>query len=182
MAKALKQKLKIAISGKSGCGNTTVSRIVAEKTGLAFINFTFRSLAVENRLSLEDILEKAMREDRWDREVDSRQVEMARASEAGCVLGSRLAIWKLPEADLKVYLKADTATRARRIVQREGKDFAEVEAFTKERDRQDRERYLRLYGIDNDKFDFADLIIDTTAHKPEKIARLIISAASKKSV
>jgi cytidylate kinase len=38
----MQKVLRIAISGKSGCGNTTVSRMVAEKLGLRFINFTFR--------------------------------------------------------------------------------------------------------------------------------------------
>jgi len=36
--------MKIAVSGKSGCGNTTISRLVSEKLELSFINFTFRSL------------------------------------------------------------------------------------------------------------------------------------------
>ena len=33
--------VKIAISGKSGCGNTTICRILADKLKLNFINFTF---------------------------------------------------------------------------------------------------------------------------------------------
>ena len=119
------ERIKIAVSGKSGCGNTTVSRIVAEKLGLSFINFTFRSLAGERGLSLAEVLEKAAADDSWDREVDSRQVRLAREAE-GCVLGSRLAIWMLPEADIKVYLTARPETRAERIVRREGdeKDIA----------------------------------------------------------
>ncbi|MDR0624827.1 MAG: cytidylate kinase, partial [Treponema sp.] len=47
MTKNGKSGLKIAVSGKSGCGNTTVSKIVADTLGLEFINFTFRSLARE---------------------------------------------------------------------------------------------------------------------------------------
>ncbi|HEY9053576.1 MAG TPA: hypothetical protein VIO60_02025, partial [Rectinemataceae bacterium] len=31
----------IAISGKSGCGNTTVSRLVAKRLERRFINYTF---------------------------------------------------------------------------------------------------------------------------------------------
>ncbi|MDR2468264.1 MAG: cytidylate kinase family protein [Spirochaetaceae bacterium] len=167
-------KISIAISGKSGCGNTTVSRLVAEQTGLDFINFTFRSLAAEHNMRLEDILHKAAHDDSWDREVDDRQVKMARQSEKGCVLGSRLAIWMLPEATLKIYLKADAETRIRRIMQREGGDFAVVESFTRERDRQDSERYRRLYGINNDDYSFANLIIDTGIQSPEEITQHII--------
>jgi cytidylate kinase len=173
-------RIKIAISGKSGCGNTTVSRIVAEKHGLSFINFTFRSLAQERGLSLAEVLEKAAVDDSWDREVDDRQVRLAREAE-GCVLGSRLAIWMLPEADIKVYLKARPETRARRIVLREGGRLEDVAAFTMERDRQDTERYLRIYRINNDDYSFADLVIETDSMEPEKIAAKIIGAARAKN-
>jgi cytidylate kinase len=171
--------MKIAISGKSGCGNTTVSRLVAESLGLRLINFTFRTLAEERGLSLREVLERASQDDSWDREVDSRQAALAREG-GGCVLGSRLAIWMLPEADLKVYLRARAETRVERIMKREGGNLEEVRAFTAERDRQDRERYLRIYQIDNDDYGFADLAIDTDDLSPDKIARLIINAANSR--
>jgi cytidylate kinase len=171
--------VKIAISGKSGCGNTTVSRLVAEKLGLRFINFTFRTLAEEKELSLEAVLSLAARDDSWDREVDRRQVSLAR-EEGGCVLGSRLAIWMLPEADLKVFLTARAETRAKRIVRREGGSLEDVAAFTRERDRQDNERYRRIYNIDNDDYGFADLIVATDDIGPDRIAELIIEGLKQK--
>jgi cytidylate kinase len=170
---------KIAISGKSGCGNTTVSRLVAERLGLRFINFTFRTLAKERQISLNEILEKAAGDDSWDREVDSRQAALAR-EEGGCVLGSRLAIWMLPEADLKVYLRAVPETRVLRILRREGGEVDKVAAFTARRDLQDHERYLRIYQIDNDDYGFADLVIDTDELDPDSIAGLIINAVKNK--
>ncbi|MDR2110755.1 MAG: AAA family ATPase [Spirochaetaceae bacterium] len=172
--------IKIAISGKSGCGNTTVSRLVAESLGLRFINFTFRSLAEEKGLSLAEVLALAAKDDSWDREVDSRQIDLAR-EEGGCVLGSRLAIWMLEDADLKVYLRAKAETRAGRIVKREGGSLEAVAAFTEERDRQDRERYMRIYHIDNDDYAFADLIIDTDRMDPGQIAALIAERAGQRS-
>jgi cytidylate kinase len=174
------KRIKIAVSGKSGCGNTTISRMVAEELNLSFINFTFRSLAQERGLSLTEVLEKAAVDDWWDKEVDSRQVALARSAE-GCVLGSRLAIWMLPEADLKVYLTARPETRVRRILRREGGDFEETAAFTMERDRQDTERYLRIYQIDNNNYAFADLVIETDSLAPQEIAAKIIGAARAKS-
>ena len=169
---------RIAISGKSGCGNTTVSKLVAEALGLRFINFTFRNLAQERGLSLEEVLERAREDDFWDREVDSRQVALAREA-GGCVLGSRLAIWMLQEADIKVYLKAGFATRVKRILTREGGDGEAVARFTEDRDRQDRDRYIRLYTIDNDAYAFADLIIDTDDLEPRAVARAVITKANQ---
>jgi cytidylate kinase len=174
----MKRDIKIAVSGKSGCGNTTISRMVAEKLDLRFINFTFRSLAKERNLDLKQVLVLAASDDSWDKEVDSRQVRLARES-GGCVLGSRLAIWMLGEADLKVYLRARPETRAMRIEKREGGNLEEVAAFTAERDRQDHSRYIRIYNIDNDNYDFVDLIIDTDDLSPEQIADIIINKAQE---
>ena len=172
-------KARVAISGKSGCGNTTVSRLVSERLGLRFINFTFRSIAAEKGISLEEALERAAADDSWDREVDRRQISIAREW-GGFVLCSRLAIWMLDEADLKVYLRAAPEIRAKRIAEREGGDIDSVAAFTEERDRQDRERYLRIYGIDNDDYGFADLVVDTDSLDPRRIADLIIAKLTEK--
>jgi cytidylate kinase len=174
----MKKDIKIAVSGMSGCGNTTVSKMVADRLGLQFINFTFRSLAEEKGMSLKEVLNLAAKDDSWDREVDSRQVRLARES-GGCVLGSRLAIWMLEEADLKVYLRAKAETRAARIVKREGGSLEEVAAFTAERDRQDNSRYKRIYNIDNFDYRMADVMIDTDTLPPDEITQIIIDAAQK---
>ncbi|MCL2804716.1 MAG: AAA family ATPase [Treponema sp.] len=174
----MKKNIKIAISGRSGCGNTTISRMTSDALGLHFINFTFRSLAEERGLDLKTVLELAAKDDSWDREVDTRQVKLAQES-GGCVLGSRLAIWMLKEADLKIYLDASAQTRAKRIVNREGGDLNEVADFTAERDKQDHGRYFRIYGIDTNDYNFADLIIDTDNLTPQQITNMIIKEAEK---
>lgn len=173
--------VKIAVSGKSGCGNTTVCRLLADALKLKFINFTFRSLAQEKGLSLSEILALAAKDDWWDREVDTRQVQMAREN-GGCVLGSRLAIWMLPEADLKVFLTASPETRAKRIRGREGGCLDQTADFTAERDKQDHERYLRIYNINNDDYNFADMIINTDNISPAGVVDQIITELNKKLV
>ncbi|MCL2832923.1 MAG: cytidylate kinase family protein [Treponema sp.] len=174
-----KKDIKIAISGKSGCGNTTVSRLVADTLGLRFINFTFRNLARERGLELADLMKLAAGDDSWDLEVDRRQVTLAREG-GGCVLGSRLAIWMLPEADLKVFLTASPEIRAMRIQRREGGLLKEIAAFTESRDMQDRDRYMRIYKIDNDVLGLADLVIDTDKLTPELEAEIIIKKLNEK--
>jgi len=109
--------------------------------------------------------------------VDKRQVELAEAKP--CVLGSRLAVWLLEGADLKVYLEASAITRARRIAKREGGDVDEILEQTVERDRKDRSRYLKLYNIDIHNYQFVDLIIDTECKSPEEIAEIIVGRLSK---
>jgi len=125
-------------------------------------------------VALRDILALAAADDAWDREVDTRQIALAREP-GGCVLGSRLAIWMLPDADLKVYLRARPETRARRIHLREGGGIDDIAAFTEARDAQDRERYRRIYGIDNDDYAFAGLIIESDELRPEEITAMIVA-------
>jgi len=172
----MKKDIKIAVSGKSGCGNTTISKMLADSLGLKFINFTFRSLAEERNMDLKTIINLAAADDSWDIEVDTRQVKLARES-GGCVLGSRLAIWMLEEADLKIYLYANAATRASRIFNRESGDPEEIAAFTADRDMKDHGRYYRIYDIDTDFYNFADLIIDTSTLTPQEIVDKIIIKA-----
>lgn len=164
----------VAISGKSGCGNTTVSRLLADRLGYELVNYTFRNLAQERGVSLAEIIALADNDFSFDRTVDARQVELARKGE--CVIGSRLAIWMLPDASLRVYLTATVEARAARIRIREGGDPAAVLAFTRNRDAKDHERYRRIYGIDNDDYSFADLVVNTERFEPKAIVDIIAEA------
>ncbi|ADN02164.1 (d)CMP kinase [Spirochaeta thermophila] len=167
----------IAISGKSGCGNSTVSRMVAERLGLRWINYTFRNIAQERGVPFEQILKEAQESPKWDLYLDERQKTFL--EEGDCVLGSRLAIWLAPPPAFKVYLFAPLDVRARRIRKREGGTFEEVLEKTKARDRRDAERYRALYGIDIDRYEeVADLVIDTTELTPEEITERIVGAVS----
>ncbi|HUV08857.1 MAG TPA: cytidylate kinase family protein [Spirochaetia bacterium] len=163
---------RIAISGKSGCGNSTVSRLVAQSLGLRLINYTFHDMAKEIGISFKQMCELAEQDALYDLRLDQKQLDFA--VEPGCVLGSRLAIWLLKEADLKVYLAASLKVRAQRISEREGQSFKELFRETRERDKRDRGRYIKLYHIDIDECNFADLIIDTEHMSPFEIADQII--------
>ena len=171
--------VKIAISGKSGCGNSTVSRIVAERMGLVLINYTFKSIAEELGVSFAEICRRAEEDTSYDYQVDNRQVELANKSP--CVLGSRLAVWLLKSADLTVYLEAEPATRALRIQKREGGILNEVLEKTVERDNRDRARYVKLYNIDINTYDFVGIVVDTNQITPEQIAEIVVGKAGEKA-
>ena len=170
--------MRIAVSGKSGCGNTTVSRIVAETLGYTLINYTFRTMAQELALPFKEVCALAEEDDSYDIRLDERQVALAAIDD--CVLGSRLAIWMLKDADIKVYLTASPEARASRIHQREEGDPAVRLQETMDRDRHDSARYKRIYGIDNDDYGFADLIIDTERHDQYQVASIIIEEAVRR--
>ena len=170
--------MQIAISGKSGCGNSTVSRLVAEQLGLRLVNYTFHTIAEERNIEFKQLCRMAEKDPSWDRYLDRRQLELAR--EGPCVLGSRLAVWLLEEADLTVYLTARLEVRADRIHRRENGRYEQVLAETRARDERDRARYMRLYGIDNNDYGFVDMVIDTENRTPEQIALQIVEAAGER--
>lgn len=176
----LNKDLHIAISGKSGCGNTTVSGLLAEKLGIKLINYTFRQLAAEKGMTLAEVIEAAKNDDSYDKYVDSHQVELAQAEPS--VLGSRLAIWVMEKADLKVYLYASDETRAQRVFNREGGDLQQIKDFTAMRDREDTGRYKEFYGIDNNDYNFVDLLIDTGNFTPEQIVDQILEELKKRNL
>jgi cytidylate kinase len=170
----MSSELTIAISGKSGCGNTTVSTLLAQRLGLRLINYTFHNMAEERGVSFEEICRLAEQDDQYDLYVDRHQVELASAG--GCVLGSRLAIWLLPKASLRVYLTASLEERARRIALREGLEPAAARVAVEERDNRDRNRYLRLYHLDIDDHRLADLAVDTEKGQPPYVVEVILAA------
>ena len=91
--------MRIAISSKSGCGNTTVTTMLSKRLGYPMVNFTFRQMAEERGVDFWTFCRMAENDYDIDRELDRRQVEMA-MKEENCILASRLAVWMLKEADL----------------------------------------------------------------------------------
>lgn len=173
-------RLVITISGKSGCGNSTVSRLVAERLGLRLINFTLRDLARERGLTFEQLWELAEYDQSVDHDLDHRLVELA--AEGGCVVGTRLAIWLLDEQDLSVYLEASQQTRAARIASREAISYRAALAATGVRDRRDRRRYLRLYDIDIDDAAQADCVVDTEDLDQHAVVGKILEALRSRNL
>ena len=64
------RELRIAISGPSGCGNTTVSTLIANILNLPCINYTFKNIAKELNISFEEVLRRAQEDFSFDKTVD----------------------------------------------------------------------------------------------------------------
>lgn len=183
--------MRIAISSLSGCGNTTVSRLVAERLKHQFINYTFRNLAVDLKMPFEKIQAESKTTPKYDYDVDRRQVALIEKSN-NCVVGSRLSVWldderirskigvQAPPFDLKVWIYAPLNERAKRISKREKKTFARVLEDTLFRDEENEQRYLSLYGINVARFARAvDVTVNTERFSAEQVAELIIACARK---
>lgn len=181
--------MRIAISSLSGCGNTTVSRLVSERLKLHYINYTFRNLAVDLGMPFEKIQAESKTTPKYDYDVDRRQVALIDKTK-NCVVGSRLAVWlddervknkigvQAPPFDLKVWIYAPLNERAKRISKREKKTFARVLEDTLFRDEENEQRYLSLYGINVARFARAvDLTVNTERFSADQVAALVVACA-----
>lgn len=169
--------MKIAISGHSGCGNSTATRNVGQALGLEIVNYTFRDLASELGMSFDELHAQAPTNALFDYLTDLKLIRAALSDKI--VVGTRLAAW-LMDADLRIWLHAPLEDRAGRINKRESEKHSGYEAVlykTLKRDQQNRKRYLQLYGIDiNDHSDF-DVTINTALLTAEQVSGLIVAAA-----
>ncbi len=172
----------ITISGLPGSGTTTVAEFLQKKLGWKHINMgkIFRELAEENRMKLQEFEEYCEENPRIDREIDKKQEKFLK--EGNVILESRLAGWiahlkRIPA--FKVWLDCQEEERVRRIINREDGDFFEKKAEMKAREKSEKRRYKKFYGIDLDDKSIYDVIIDTTNLKPEEIADRILSMIQK---
>jgi CMP/dCMP kinase len=169
--------MRIAISGHSGCGNTTATTNIGQSLDLKIMNYTFRDLAKELGMTFDELHKEAPDNFIFDYLTDLKCIRAALHQKI--VLGTRLASW-LMEADLRIWLHASLEARAFRINKREtekNSSYEQVLYKTLKRDEQNRKRYLMLYGIDiNDHSDF-DMTINTEKLTASQVSGLIQSAA-----
>ena len=151
----------VAISGSSGTGKTTVARYLVKEFGLKYVcaGTIFRKLAEEKGMTLEEFSRYVERHPEIDRMIDRRTVEAAR--EKNVLIDARLAGWMAKKADVKILLTAPLEVRVRRISQREGRRHDEVLRETVVRERSERRRFKKIYGIDVGDHSSFDLILNT---------------------
>jgi cytidylate kinase len=170
----------ITIGGLPGTGTTTMAKKIAEKYNLRHVcaGFIFRDMAKEMGMDLAEFSKYAEENEEVDKEIDRRQVEMAK--EGNIVLEGRLAAWMLIKnnikIDLAIWLKAPPMVRAERISIRENEDVEEAMRKMLEREQSEKKRYKEIYNIDIDDLSIYDLVIDTSKWGIDGVFNIICTA------
>ncbi len=175
----------ITISGQAGSGKSTVGKILADKLGYVYysIGTLRRRMAKERGIRLSELNRLGEAEEFTDREVDEYQKKLGK-KKGNFVVDGRLSFHFIPNS-VKIYLKADLKTRARRVFTDERiaegfKSLKDAENELKDRERSDLFRYKKYYGIKFiDKKNY-DIVIDTSHITAEEVAEKILNFLKEK--
>ena len=169
----------VTIGGLPGSGTTTTCLLLAQRTGLEHVNvgMIFRTMATERGMLLNEFGAYVAAHAEVDRELDRRQVEIARGG--GVILEGRLSGYMVVQAGLdarKIWLDAAEDVRHERVAQRESHTLDAAREITEERERDEKARYLDFYGFDLYDRSIYDLIIDTGTTPPEDVVQQILAS------
>ena len=166
----------ITISGNPGSGKSTVGKLLEKKIKIKYIysGKIFREIAKKCHMSLEEFGIYCEKNKEIDQELDNRQLEILQ--KGNVILEGRLAGWiahrnNIPA--LKIILKENIDTRAKRIVKREEGDMKKRKKEILDREKSEFNRYKKYYNIDLNDISIYDLIINSEGKTPEEIVDII---------
>ena len=165
--------MRVALAGLAGAGKTSTGDKLAKVLGVKHIKFSFKDIAKQMGMSLEEFHERiASADDEFDKKIDAEIVKAAEEAR-DYVCSTWLGAWTT-NAEYRVWLHASAETRVNRIMKRDGltrEDATKKVAF---RDANNWKRYWEYYGInimDNSKF---DIVINTDNMSVEDACRIIV--------
>lgn len=167
----------ITIGGLPGTGTTTMAKMIAEKYGLEHVcaGFIFRDMAKEMNMDLNEFSKYAEQNPEIDKEIDRRQVEMAK--KGNMVLEGRLAAWMLKNNDVEptvsIWLKAPPMVRCKRISERENEDIELALEKMIKRENSEKKRYKEIYNIDINDLSIYNITIDSSKWNIEGVFNII---------
>jgi len=177
--------IALTIGGLPGTGTTTVAKLLKKALDVEYIytGDIFRQMARERGMAVADFGDYVAEHPDIDRELDRRQVELARESDT--IIEGRLAGYMAMSNDVpayKIWLHAPPRVRAERVAGRERKRVEMILEENTRRENGERARYIDIYGFDINDTTFYDINIDSSRYLPDKIRDLIISDMVSKGI
>ena len=168
VAKTLKQKPGIIISGWPAVGKTTMAVELAKEFDLkTYSGGDILKMLAESRgystsgddwwdtEEAKEFMQERSSNPSFDRQVDKKLIEIMKSQ--GAVVTSYTLPWLVEDA-VKFWLKGSQANRARRMANRDNIPYSSAKKIIQIRDKQNRSIYRNLYnfnfGEDLQVFDF----------------------------
>ena len=170
--------MRITISGLPGSGTTSLTYHLAEIHRMDVISAgeVFRQMAKERGHTLAEFGAFCEEDPSVDKLIDERQRDIV-LSNPHIIAEARLSGWMIPEADLKIWLKASLECRVKRILARDQfVDFDAAMKATEEREASEALRYKKYYNIDICSLTPYQMVLDTEMWTVEQLGNIVSSA------
>lgn len=176
--------MHITLTGNLGSGKTTVCKLLADRGFEIYSTGTIlREIAKARSLTALGVNEWVNANRNIDFDIDREVVRVASARPHDkIVFDSRMA-WHFVPVSVKVFLAVEPGEGARRVFADQTRGAVEQYASPEEaarqlaaRTREERERFLTIYGKDYLDMSNYDLVIDSTRQTPEDNVATIMAA------
>jgi predicted cytidylate kinase len=183
--------MRIIISGLTASGKSTLAKALSKRLGIEYFSASSKWKELLPKKEFDfwesqkglDVVKFRLDHLKYDRALDRYILNYVKTHKE-IVLDSWVAAWKIYGPDvIKIYLRADVETRAKRASLRNGTSFKDALKFMKAKDKLTSEIYKRLYKIEVEK-DFApfDLVINSTALSEDSVRELCLDYINKRNV
>lgn len=170
----------IVISGKPGCGSSTVAKLLAKKLKLKHFsvgdyNKSHSKAKKETDKSIEVWKTNTGSSKKFH--LDSDKLAAKTARKGNVVIDGKIGVKMLKGYyDFSVWLKAGKGIRAKRYAKRDNSTFGWALKKLNEKERLERSNWKQIYGFDYfSQEKEADVVVNTVNKTPEHIVDLIIS-------
>lgn len=181
------KKQMICITGNIAVGKSEVAKLVAENLNWDIYKASqaFREKAREMDMNLVDFCVYVETHPEIDIEIEETTKRKVKDGKM-LVVDARLGFYVAPNA-FKVYMTSDTEVAAERLLkasktrgkEEEYESIEEVMHAITLREETERNRYIKLYGVDIHDLSQYDFCIDTTHLSSVQVAEKIIEAYRK---
>ena len=167
----------ICISGLTGSGKTTIGEMLAKELRMAHVHRSFKEFAKEGETLRK--FQNAVKPN-FDKEFDK---EIAReAHRADSVVSTWFGPWIIKDSSLNVWLNTSADARARRKAKDMHSSLKEARDYLESKDRRNRRRMVKDYGIDILKnHGVFDIEINTDRLKKKETVALIAMLSLEKA-
>ncbi len=176
--------LILTVSGLIGSGKTTVCRQIEKITGWRFVSAgtILRKMAEDQGVSVIELNERAKSDASIDKQIDDSLIALNESTEP-LIVDSRLA-WHFIPRGYKIHLVVDKEIAAQRVFSADRRDetypnAGAAYAANAQRQQIENERFQQYYGIDCNRWENYDLILDSGTLAPTELATRALEAHAR---
>lgn len=182
--------MKIIISGLTASGKSTLAKGLSSDLGMGYFSGSSKLREImppkdfeywESKKGL-DVIKFRLKHLKYDRLLDDYILKYVKSHD-NIVLDSWVASWKVNEKDtIKIYLKVDLETRARRVSERDQMEYEAALKFMKEKDKLSSKIYYTLYKIKISGEDLMpfDLVVNSSELSIEQLKSICLDYINKR--